>query len=127
MDAGNTTRAYSDTQKKRLTVVYALVRSDPMNGRGSLYVGSHAQEVVGMSLADGATLTDELTALRTQPPFVYSHPWRVHDLVIWDNRSVLQRATTFHKTKYRRKLHRTTAGGLAPDSAFARMPEAVAA
>ncbi len=117
------TKAYSDEQKKRLTVVHPLVRTNPANGRKNLYVGSHAQEVIGMSAQAGRALLDALTALCTQPQYVYSHVWRVHDLVIWDNRSTLHRATTFDKTKYARKLHRTTVAGTMPESVLARMPE----
>lgn len=42
--------------------------------------------------------------------------------MIWDNRSALHRATTFDKTKYRRKMHRTTVAGVTPDSALATVP-----
>ena len=114
--------AYNPEQKKRLTVVHPLIRTNPVNGRKNLYVGAHAQEVVGMPRAEGRALLDELTAFCTQPRFVYSHAWREHDLVIWDNRCALHRATTFDKTKYRRKLHRTTVAGTGPESALAKMP-----
>jgi Taurine catabolism dioxygenase TauD, TfdA family len=60
----------------------------------------------------------------TQPQFVYSHHWRDGDAVMWDNRCTLHRATTFDKTKYKRKLHRTTIAGKTPDSAFATVPGA---
>jgi alpha-ketoglutarate-dependent 2,4-dichlorophenoxyacetate dioxygenase len=119
--------AYSEEQRKRLTVTHPLVRTNPANGRKNLYVGSHAQEIVGMSREEGRRILDELTEFCTQPRFVYSHPWREHDLVIWDNRCTLHRATTFDKTKYRRKLHRTTVAGTAPETVLARMPEAHAA
>ena len=114
--------AYDDEQKKRLTVYHPLVRTNPVNGRKNLYVGSHAQEIVGMPRDEGRALLDELTEHCTQPQFVYSHPWRVHDLVIWDNRCALHRATTFDKTKYRRKMHRTTVAGTAPEGLLAQMP-----
>jgi alpha-ketoglutarate-dependent 2,4-dichlorophenoxyacetate dioxygenase len=115
--------AYNEEQKRRLTVTHPLVRTNPMNGRKNFYVGSHAQEIVGMPREQGKALIDELTEFCTQPQFVYSHPWRQHDLVIWDNRCVLHRATTFDKTRYRRKMHRTTVAGTAPDSALASMPQ----
>ncbi len=118
--------AYNEEQKQRLTVTHPLVRTNPVNGRKNLYVGSHAQEIVGMSREEGRALLDELTAFCTQPQFVYSHPWRRHDLVIWDNRCALHRATTFDKTKYRRKMHRTTVAGAMPESAFASVPQASA-
>ncbi len=118
--------AYNEEQKKRLTVTHPLIRTNPVNGRKNLYVGSHAQEIVGMPREQSSTLLDELTAFCTQPRFVYSHPWRQHDLVIWDNRCALHRATTFDKTQYRRNMHRTTVAGTVPDSALASMPEAAA-
>ena len=114
--------AYNEEQKKRLTVTHPLLRTNPVNGRKNLYVGSHAQEIVDMPRADARKLLHELTAFCTQPQFVYSHPWRLHDLVIWDNRCALHRATTFDKTKYRRNMHRTTVAGTAPDSALANLP-----
>ncbi len=114
--------AYSEEQKKRLTVTHPLVRINPVNGRKNFYVGSHAQEIIGMSPEQGSRLMDELAAFCTQPQFFYSHVWREHDLVIWDNRCVLHRATTFDKTKYKRKMHRTTVAGSVPDTALAIMP-----
>jgi alpha-ketoglutarate-dependent 2,4-dichlorophenoxyacetate dioxygenase len=125
-DEPHDTKAYLDEAKKRLTVVHPVVRTNPVNGRKNLYVGAHAQEIVGMPPKEGRALLEELTAFCTQPQFVYSHPWRVHDLVIWDNRCALHRATTFEKTKYRRKLHRTTVAGTMPESVLARMPETMA-
>ena len=116
--------AYNEEQKKRLTVTHPLIRTNPVNGRKNFYVGSHAQEIIGMPREAGKALLDELTEFSTQPQFVYSHPWRQHDLVIWDNRSALHRATTFDKTQYHRKMHRTTVAGTVPDSALANMPAA---
>lgn len=120
-------KAYNEEQKRRLTVTHPLIRTNPVNARKNLYVGSHAQEIVGMSREEGRTLLDELSAFCTQPQFVYSHPWRQHDLVIWDNRCALHRATTFDKTQYRRNMHRTTVAGTVPESAWASMPEVDAA
>jgi alpha-ketoglutarate-dependent 2,4-dichlorophenoxyacetate dioxygenase len=114
--------AYTEEQKKRLTVTHPLVRTNPVNGRKNFYVGSHAQEIIGMSRVDARKLLDELTEFCTQLQFFYSHVWREHDLVIWDNRCALHRATTFDKTQYKRKMHRTTVAGTVPDSALATMP-----
>jgi alpha-ketoglutarate-dependent 2,4-dichlorophenoxyacetate dioxygenase len=114
---------YRDADKERHVVTHPLVRVNPVNGRKALYVGAHAQEIVGRPQKEGRKMLDELTAFCTQPQFVYSHPWRDGDAVMWDNRCTLHRATTFDKTKYKRKLHRTTIAGKASDSAFATMPE----
>lgn len=119
--------AYNAEQKKRLTVTHPLVRTNPANGRKNFYAGAHAQEIIGMDTARARALIDEITAFCTQPQFFYSHPWRRHDLVIWDNRCVLHRATPFDKTRYRRKMHRTTVAGAAQESHFANLPEGAAA
>jgi alpha-ketoglutarate-dependent 2,4-dichlorophenoxyacetate dioxygenase len=113
---------YRDDDKARHVVTHPLIRTNPVNGRKALYVGAHAQEIVGMPPREGRRILDELTAFCTQPQFVYSHPWRDGDAVMWDNRCTLHRATTFDKTRYKRKLHRTTIAGKSPDSAFATVP-----
>jgi len=118
---------YRDEDKARHVVTHPLIRVNPVNGRKALYVGAHAQEIVGMPPKEGRGMLDELTAFCTQPKYVYSHHWRDGDAVMWDNRCTLHRATTYDKTKYKRKLHRTTIAGKAPDSAFASMPEPRAA
>jgi alpha-ketoglutarate-dependent 2,4-dichlorophenoxyacetate dioxygenase len=114
---------YHDEDKMRHVVTHPLIRTNPVNGRKALYVGAHAQEIVGMPPKEGRRILDELTALCTQPKYVYSHHWRDGDAVMWDNRCTLHRATPFDKTRYKRKLHRTTIAGRAPDRAFATMPE----
>ena len=72
---------------------------------------------------EGRRMIEALTAFCTQPQFVHSPPWREHDMVIWDNRCTLHRATPFDKTKCHRKLHRTAVVRRAPDTVLARMPE----
>ena len=64
-----------------------------------------------------------LEAHATEERFIYRHKWQPGDLLMWDNRCALHRATTFDKTKYKRKLHRTTIAGKTPDSAFATIPD----
>ncbi len=91
-----------------------LVRVNPINGRKALYVSAHASHIVGQPLAEGRALLDELTAHATQPAFCWSHQWRQGDLIIWDNRAVLHRATPYDAVKYQRLMQRTTVAGDAP-------------
>jgi alpha-ketoglutarate-dependent 2,4-dichlorophenoxyacetate dioxygenase len=49
-----------------------------------------------------------LLAFATQERFVYVHKWRVGDLVIWDNRCTLHRATPFPSNDHKREMRRTT-------------------
>ena len=102
------------TDKERAEVPpvqHPLVRANPVNGRKTLFIGAHASHIVGMSLDDGRALLRELTAFVTQPRFVYRHDWRQHDVVIWDNRCVLHRATPFDTQRHQRFMQRTTVSG----------------
>ena len=51
----------------------------------------------------------ELYAWQTREEFQYRHRWEPDMLVMWDNRSVLHRATGGYDG-YDRLLHRTTIG-----------------
>lgn len=77
-------------------------------GRRALCIGSHASGIVGLPLDEGCALLDELYAFATQPKYVYSHPWRNGDLIIWDNRRTLHRASPWQDNGQVRDLRRTT-------------------
>jgi len=65
------------------------------SGRKSLVLGSTASHVEGMDLRDGWALLTRLRDYATQPQFVYSHKWKIGDLVIWDNTGTMHRATAY--------------------------------
>jgi alpha-ketoglutarate-dependent 2,4-dichlorophenoxyacetate dioxygenase len=88
--------------------VHPLVRTIPRSGRRSLYLASHANRIEGMRIPDGRLLIRELTEHATQAAFVHRHRWRVGDLVIWDNRCTMHRATRFDDASLRRELRRVT-------------------
>jgi alpha-ketoglutarate-dependent 2,4-dichlorophenoxyacetate dioxygenase len=89
-------------------VPQALVRTLPQSGRKSLYVASHAGRIFGMPDADGRALIDQLIVHTTQRQFVYTHRWREHDLVMWDNRCTMHRGTEFDDLRWRRDVRRAT-------------------
>lgn len=59
-------------------------------------------------------LLTELHAWQTSERFWYRHEWEPQMLVMWDNRSVLHRATGGYEG-FDRLLHRTTIGATAGD------------
>jgi alpha-ketoglutarate-dependent 2,4-dichlorophenoxyacetate dioxygenase len=89
-------------------VPQVMVRTLPENGRKSLYLASHAGRVLGMPEAQGRALIDELIAHATQRQFVYTHRWRVHDLVMWDDRCTLHRGSAFDDLRWTRDMLRAT-------------------
>ncbi len=90
-----------------------LLRTIPENGRQSLYVASHAGRIFGMPDDEGRKLIDELIAHTTQRQFVYTHRWRVHDLVMWDNRCTMHRGTEFDDQRWPRDMQRATVSDVA--------------
>lgn len=102
------------TEEERATyppVRHPLVRTNPVNGRKALFLGAHASHIEGIPVEDGRALLRELLDHVTQPQFRYRHEWREGDLVVWDNRCVLHRATPYDSTRYKRLLQRTTVSG----------------
>ena len=89
-------------------VPQVMVRTIPQTGRKCLYLASHAGRVIGMEDAQGRALIEELMAHATQRQFVYTHRWRVNDLVIWDNRQTLHRGTVFDDLRWKRDVQRAT-------------------
>ena len=100
---------FSDDERREMPPVpQVLVRTIPESGRKSLYLASHAGRILGMSEPEGRALIDELVAHATQRQFVYTHRWRVHDLVIWDNRCTMHRGTEFDDLRWKRDMQRAT-------------------
>ncbi len=91
-----------------------MLRVNPVNGRKAVYAGAHASHVIGWAREEGRAFIEWLNDFATQPSFCYSHAWRERDLVIWDNRSILHRATAYDTIRYKRLMQRTTIGGDAP-------------
>ena len=84
-----------------------LVRRHPGSQRNTLYLSAHASHIVGWPVPEGRLLLYDLNTHATRPEFVYSHKWRVGDLVIWDNRCTMHRGRP-HDDAYPRDLRRAT-------------------
>jgi len=94
--------------------VQPVVRTHPETGRKALFVSEHfTTRIVGLPQDESDVLLAELFAHSVKPEFVYRHTWAPHDLVFWDNRSLMHLAagTPDH---LRRRLNRTTIVGDTP-------------
>ncbi len=96
--------------------IHPLVRTLPRSGRRALYLASHASRIIDWPVPEGRLLLRDLIEHATQREFVYRHTWCVGDLVIWDNRCTMHRATPFEDAKHRRELRRVTTLDLAQPS-----------
>jgi alpha-ketoglutarate-dependent 2,4-dichlorophenoxyacetate dioxygenase len=117
---------FNESERKSFTPVRRpLVRTIPETGQKTLYIASHIGRLEGMSDDEAADLLAQLTAHATQRQFVYTHRWRVGDLVMWDNRCTMHRGTEFEDTRYPRDMQRATTSDAA--DAFGVMEEERAA
>ncbi|MEJ1965292.1 MAG: TauD/TfdA family dioxygenase [Gammaproteobacteria bacterium] len=88
---------------------HKLVQAHPGSGRKTLYIAAHASHIVGWPVEEGRKLINDLIQFATQPQFVRQVRWKqAGDLVVWDNRCTMHRATAFEDTLYRRDMRRTT-------------------
>jgi taurine dioxygenase len=111
--AGMLRKGYKEITDVRETVGarHPLVRTDPRTGRKALFLGRRPNAYVpGLSVADSDALLDALWAHATQPRFAMCHAWKVGDLLMWNNLSVLHRRDPFDP-KTRRVMHRSQIKG----------------
>ena len=99
----------------RPPVTHPIVRTHPDTGKKGVYIGVHASHIDGMEWHEGREILYRLTDLVTQPRFIYTHEWKKNELVMWDNRCLMHRATgDFPQDVYPRVLHRTVIRGTKP-------------
>ena len=81
-----------------------LVARHEKNGRKALLLASHIETVSGYGSEEGAALIRDLTERATVPRNVYSHRWTAGDFLLWDNRSVMHRATPYDHASEPREM-----------------------
>jgi taurine dioxygenase len=111
--AGMLRMGYKEVTDVRQTVGahHPLVRTEPETGRKALFLGRRPNAyVVGLAVAESEALLNALWAHATQPRFSVCHEWKVGDLLMWNNLSVLHRRDPFDP-KTRRVMHRSQIKG----------------
>ena len=111
--AGMLRKGYSEVTDIRQTVGahHPLVRTDPKTGRRALFLGRRSNAyVLGLTVPESEDLLDALWDHATQPRFAMCHEWRIGDLLMWNNLSVLHRRDPFN-SKTRRVMHRSQIRG----------------
>jgi taurine dioxygenase len=84
----------AEQKAKMPLITHPLVRRHPATGRKALYaVSGSSYGIVGMSEDEAVDLLDELAAHATQQRYQLDYAYRVGDVVIWDNTSLLHSAT----------------------------------
>jgi alpha-ketoglutarate-dependent 2,4-dichlorophenoxyacetate dioxygenase len=105
---------FSDEERREMPPVpQVVVRTIPESSRKSLYLASHAGRIFGMPENEGRALIDQLIGHATQRQFVYTHRWRLNDLIMWDNRCTMHRGTEFDDLRWKRDVQRATVSDIA--------------
>ena len=93
-------------------VEHPIVLRHPHSGRKALFVNEgFTVAVKGLEKEQSDALLAQLYEHSVQPEFVYAHNWRPHDIVMWDNRCTMHRATAYDAEAHERTMHRTTIKG----------------
>jgi taurine dioxygenase len=103
-----------DQRKAVPPVDHPIVRTHPETGRKCLYLGDHAEYVVGMPYEEGRALIEELNRMSIHPDLTYEHDWQIHQLIVWDNRCLVHRATPYDPFTQSRVIRRCTVLGEVP-------------
>lgn len=105
----------TDAQRREVPPVdHPIVRTHPDTGRRCVFLGDHAEYILGMDYESGRRLIDELNKLIVHPDLTYQHRWRPGQLIIWDNRCLLHRGTEYDTANERRVIRRCTVLGQVP-------------
>jgi|JI10StandDraft_1071094.scaffolds.fasta_scaffold75616_5 alpha-ketoglutarate-dependent taurine dioxygenase len=91
-------------------VTHPLVRRHPETGETALYTSEHVMGIVGLRDEQAQPILDRLLRTAIAPERVYRHHFRVGDLLIWDNRSMIHRAQGFDG-KHARVMHHVRIAG----------------
>ncbi len=110
--AGGRSMAIRPSDTALATQLHPIIRAHPETGRLGIFscIG-YIIGIDGMPDDEARALLFDLSAWQTRDEFVYTHRWAPDMLVMWDNRSVLHRATGGYDG-HDRRLHRTTIGAV---------------
>lgn len=76
-------------------VLHPAVLTNPVTGRKAVYVSELCRGFEGLSEDEGLALRDEVMGYVLREEHLYSQPWRMGDLLIYDNAQVLHRREGF--------------------------------
>ena len=96
------------SEEARETQIHPLIRPHTETGKPAIYsTAGYIQGFVELGADESKALLAELYAYQGSAEFVYRHKWEKNMLVLWDNRSVLHKATG-GSDGHDRLLHRAT-------------------
>ena len=105
----------TEAQKAEVPPVdHPIVRTHPETRRRCIFLGDHAECVQDMGYEKGRGLIEEVNQLITPDRLIYRHRWEPQQVMVWDNRCLLHRATAYDTAAERRVMRRCTVLGDEP-------------
>ena len=95
-------------------VDHPVVRTHPETGRKCLFLGDHAETILGLDYAAGRAFIDALNERIVAAARIYTHAWRPGDVMVWDNRCLLHKAESYDLAHEARVIRRCTVLGDIP-------------
>jgi taurine dioxygenase len=95
-------------------VDHPIVRTHPETGRKCLFLGDHAEYILGMDYEPGRDFIEALNERIIASARIYTHRWRKRDLMVWDNRCLMHKAESYDTAREARVIRRCTVLGEVP-------------
>ena len=102
----------TEKQKKEAPPVKQnIYRNIPENNTKCIYLGEHASHIESLDVEEGRKIIQTINEMATADDNIYDHVWSEDQIVLWDNRRVMHKATNFDIMRYERTIRRTTTIG----------------
>lgn len=111
----NMMRKVAAREEEAPRALHPVVRTHPVTGRKAIYVNRLLSDrIIGLDETESDALLELLFQQIEQDQFIYEHKWRVGDVIVWDNRSLLHARNTYDSENERRQLRRIAIVGDVP-------------
>lgn len=105
----------TDAQRRQVPPVdHPIIRTHSETGRKCVFLGDHAEYILGMDYETGRALIEEVNAMVIHADLTYEHQWQAGQMLAWDNRCLQHRATDYDPARQRRVIRRCTVLGEVP-------------
>jgi len=95
-------------------VDHPIIRTHPETGRKCVFLGDHAETIMGMDYEEARRFIDALNDRIVGLARTYTHRWRPRDFMVWDNRCLLHKAGSYDTAREPRVIRRCTVLGEIP-------------
>ena len=95
-------------------VDHPIVRTHPETGRKCIFLGDHAERILGWDYETGRAFIEDLNARAVRLARIYTHRSRSGDFIVWDNRCLMHKAEGYDTATEPRVIRRCTVLGEEP-------------